>query len=172
VRSCALLPTRYSFLSSALGGPAIRKNPKKLKRIGWREWVSLPGLGIGSIKAKVDTGARSSALHATHITPFQRDGEDWVHFEIHPEQRNATKTVSVEAKVLDQRSVRSSTGHAQMRWAVETEVVFDEMSWPIELTLTSRAPMGFRLLLGRQALRGRFLVNPARSFLGGRRAGK
>jgi hypothetical protein len=150
------------------GGSSIRSGSKNLKRIGWREWVCLPEFGIDAIKAKIDTGARSSAMHAAHITPFERDGEAWVHFEIHPFQRDAKNTVAAEARVLDQRSVRSSTGHAQLRWAVETLVEFDGERWPIELTLTSRAPMGFRLLLGRQAVRRRFVVDPARSYFGGK----
>lgn len=150
------------------GGPAIRRIPKNLQRVGWREWVTLPELGVERIKAKIDTGARSSALHATRITPFERAGEEWVHFEIHPVQRDSRTVITAEAKVLDRRSVRSSTGHAQLRWAVETQVEFAGQQWPIELTLTSRAPMGFRLLLGRQALRRRFVVDPSRSYLGGK----
>jgi hypothetical protein len=139
---------------------------KGRKVIGWREWVALPDLGVAAIKAKVDTGARTSSLHAFAVEEFRAKGRDMVRFEIHPRQRSRRGTVTVEAEVLDVRSVKSSTGHRQRRLVIETDVVLLGERWPIEITLASRDAMGFRMLLGRQALRGRFQVDPGRSFLG------
>lgn len=136
--------------------------------IGWREWVSLPELGIKRIKVKVDSGARSSALHAFEVEPFERDGERWVRFQVHPMQHNDEKIIQVEAKVLEKRSVRSSSGKATVRPVIETTVELMGERWPIELTLANRDQMGFRMLLGRQAFRGRFLVDAEASFCGGK----
>lgn len=136
--------------------------------IGWREWVALPELGIKSIKAKVDTGARSSALHAYDIELFKRGRKQRVRFKVHPLQRDSKKTISVEAPVFElERQVRNSGGAVQSRIVIAVPVrLFGEL-FPIELTLTRRDTMGFRLLLGRQAVRGRFLIDPGRSFLAG-----
>ncbi|NNE43958.1 MAG: ATP-dependent zinc protease [Gemmatimonadetes bacterium] len=142
---------------------------KELSPIGWREWIGLPGLGVTAVKAKVDTGARSSALHAFDVKTFMQDGREYVRFKIHPNQRDTKDTVSAEAPVIDHRSVRSSGGHATVRPVIRTEVTFLGESWPIELTLVGRDEMGFRMLLGRQAVRGRYVVDPGRSFLGGRK---
>lgn len=133
--------------------------------IGWRERVSLPDLNIASIKAKIDTGARSSALHAFDIEIFKREGEDFVRFKVHPSQRSRKKTVIAEAKLVDMRKVRNSGGKAEVRHVIETRVLTAHQQWPIELTLTNRDVMGFRMLLGRQAVRERFLVNPSESYL-------
>ena len=143
-----------------------RRATKRLQLpvIGWREWVALPGFGIKAIKVKVDTGARSSALHAFAMHPFKRKGEDWVRFEIHPKQRKSTGTMTVEAKVLEYRNVRSSSGKVSLRPVIVTEIKLNGQTWPIELTLASRDEMGFRMLLGREAVRNRFLVDPGRSF--------
>lgn len=135
--------------------------------LGWREWIALPELGIEAIKVKVDTGARSSSLHAYDIERFSDDGRSMVRFKVHPRQRDARATVSAEAELVDRRSVRSSSGAETLRPVILTEVRFMEHRWTIELTLTRRDAMGFRMLLGRQAVRGRFLVDPGRSFLGG-----
>ncbi|GBF81027.1 ATP-dependent zinc protease family protein [Aphanothece sacrum] len=140
------------------------KNPKLLI-IGWREWLDLPDLGIQEIKAKIDTGARSSALHAFHIEPFKQEGKDMVHFSVHPCQRDSHYTVATKAELIEWRQVRSSGGHAQVRPVIVTMVELGGQSWPIELTLTNRDVMGFRMLLGREAVRKRFLVNPDQSFL-------
>jgi hypothetical protein len=140
------------------------------KIIGWREWLSIPGLGIETIKAKVDTGARSSALHAFKIRRFERDGEAWVRFQVHPVQRNTKKTVACEARVHDERKVRSSAGHEQIRVVIREQVEVLGERFFIDLTLTNRDAMGFRMLLGREAVRGRFLVDPGRSYFGGRPA--
>lgn len=133
--------------------------------IGWREFLDLPALGIDRIKAKIDTGARSSALHAFHLEKFLHQGEEWIRFEVHPIQRNDRHRIRTAARVLDYRHVTSSGGHRQYRPVILTLVNINGHSWPIELTLTNRDTMGFRMLLGRQAVRDRFLVHPGRSFL-------
>jgi hypothetical protein len=132
--------------------------------IGWREWVRLVDLGGAVVKAKVDTGARTSALHAYEITEVDRGGERWVEFVIHPIQRDERTTVKAAARVVDQREVTPSSGHKELRYVIETEIEMNGESFPIELTLTNRDQMGFRMLLGRRALRDRFLVDPKRSF--------
>lgn len=136
--------------------------------IGWREWVGLPDLGIKSIKAKVDTGARSSSLHAFDVTEFVHRGKKWVRFKVHPAQRNSQRTVETEAAILDYRSVRSSSGKASLRPVIVTHVELLGIVWPVELTLANRDEMGFRMLLGRQAFRDRFLVDAGKSYYGGK----
>ena len=125
-------------------------------------------LGIESIKAKVDTGARSSSLHAFDLTEFERDGETWVRFGIHPMQRSAQKEIETEAKVLEYRSVRSSSGKASMRPVIITNLELLSVRWPVELTLANRDEMGFRMLLGREAFRRRFVVDAGTSYYGGK----
>ncbi|TWT58720.1 hypothetical protein KOR42_21060 [Thalassoglobus neptunius] len=148
----------------------MKRKKRELKIIGWREWVSLPNLEIPAIKAKIDTGATTSSLHAIHIERFRRKGKDFARFQVHPWQRNSQLTVSAEAPLIEYRSVRSSSGHETSRPVILTEIsMFDEV-WPIELTLTNRDQMGFRMLIGRRAMRGRFLVDSARSFLDRTRA--
>ncbi len=137
--------------------------------IGWREWLRLPDLGVDRIKAKVDTGARSSALHAVEICRFERDGEPWVRFVVHPLQRQTRTEVQAEAPLLEERRIRPSTGKATLRPVILTRVSLAGRRWPIEVTLVNRDVMGFRMLLGRQAVRGRFLVDPGRSYLARRR---
>lgn len=137
-------------------------------RVGWREWVALPDVGITHVKAKVDTGARSSALHAHHQVEFERDGIAWVRFAIHPWQRTASDEVVVELPVHDRRVVRSSSGHRTERLTVVTAMVIAGVGVDAEITLTRRDEMGFRLLVGRQALRQGFVVDAARSYVGGR----
>lgn len=139
-----------------------------LPLIGWREWLKLPELNIPRIKVKVDTGARSSSLHAFNIQQVERDGVPYVRFEVHPRQRSDNEVVNVEWPVLEYRSVRSSSGEAAHRPVIVTEVEIMGMRWPIELTLANRDQMGFRMLLGREAVRGRFVVDAGNSFLGGR----
>ncbi len=133
--------------------------------IGWRERLILPDLGISGIKAKIDTGARSSALHAFDIQLFTRGCQEMVKFKVHPYQRNTEDTVITEAELLEHRNVRSSTGHHQLRPVIKTIVKLGNQQWPIELTLTNRDVMGFRMLLGRQAVRQRFLVDSGKSFI-------
>ena len=146
----------------------VKQKRPGLPVIGWREWVGLPDFGIKAIKVKVDTGARSSSLHAFDRHVFERDGVRWVRFKIHPVQRKSSKTVDAEAMVLEFRHVRSSSGVAALRPVIVTTVDLLGITWPVELTLASRDEMGFRMLLGREAFRGRFLVDAGRSFCGGR----
>ena len=153
------------------------KNQKALKKvrvlkrttkpmIGWCEWVAMSQLGIDKIKAKVDTGARTSALHAWGLEPFERDGVAWVRFKVHPLQRNNRQVIACEAAVIDRRAVRNTGGKAEMRYVIETGVTLGNISWTIEVTLTNRDKMGFRLLLGRSAVKNRFLIDAGRSYLG------
>lgn len=141
---------------------------EKQALIGWREWLALPAFGIERIKAKVDTGARTSALHAMQITPFDNDGAAWVSFQVAPHSGGARDLARIEcrAPVRDRRSIKSSSGHSQDRYVITTPVVLGGRHFDIEVTLTDRAEMGFEMLFGRTALRaGRFLVHPTRSFL-------
>ncbi len=146
----------------------MEQQPAVLPVIGWREWVSLPDLPIRRIKAKVDTGARSSSLHAFDVEFFEKESVEWVRFAVHPVQRREKTLLRLEAPVLETRSVRSSSGQAEVRPVIETNVTLLGLTWPIELTLSDRGKMGFRMLLGRQAFRGRFLVDTGRSYYGGR----
>lgn len=133
--------------------------------IGWRETLCLPELGIEEVKAKIDTGARSSALHAFDVHIIESNGASKVRFKVHPYQKDTKQTIIAEADLIDRREVKSSTGHAQLRPVIETTVRLGDRLWPIELTLTNRDVMGFRMLLGRQAIRKRFLVDAGKSFL-------
>ncbi len=146
------------------------KPPGPERVIGWREWVSFPDLGIEWIKAKVDTGARTSALHAFALEEVERHGRTLVRFKIHPEQHSAGWEIDVELPLVERRRVRDSGGNLEERPVVSSEIELLGERWPIELTLTRRDLMGFRMLLGRQAIRGRFLVDPSGSYVGGRRA--
>ncbi|MSP73432.1 MAG: ATP-dependent zinc protease [Myxococcales bacterium] len=139
--------------------------------IGWREWVVLPELGVEAVKAKTDTGARTSALHAFDISTVSREGRSFACFVVHPLQRTAARALRVEAEIIDERTVTNSGGHAESRPVILTTMELAGQSFSIEISLTDRDVMGFRMLLGREALKSRFLVDPARSFFAGR-AGK
>ena len=136
--------------------------------VGWREWVALPSLGVPWIKAKIDTGARSSALHAFELEVVEVAGKPVARFVIHPWQRSSDDAVEVEAPVIDLRTVRSSNGTSERRPVIVTPLRIGEQTLAVEVTLTRRDHMGFRLLIGRQALAHGLLVDPERSFACGR----
>ncbi|SHJ08963.1 Uncharacterized conserved protein [Malonomonas rubra DSM 5091] len=135
--------------------------------IGWREWCSLPELNIPHIKAKVDTGARTSALHAFFVEPYEENGLQMVRFGVHPLQKRVDTEIICCYPVKDFREVSDSGGHREMRYVIETLVNLGDRSWPIEMTLTNRDSMKFRMLLGRTAMAG-MQVLPDQSFLFGR----
>lgn len=142
-----------------------KPDPTSSRLLGWREWVALPRLGVPLLKVKVDTGARSCALHAFDLEEFQRDGVRWVRFTVHPRQDSVEESIRVECELLGERSVRTSAGQVEVRPVVRTEVQVGDSQLPVDLTLTNRDAMGFRMLLGRSAIRGRFVVDPNLSFV-------
>ena len=135
--------------------------------LGWREWLALPGLQIPAIKAKIDTGARTSALHAFFVEPFEKDNVPMVRFGVHPLQKRADLEIICETPIKDYRPVSDSGGHREMRYVIETEFVLGALSRRIEITLTNRDNMKFRMLLGRTALKG-ITISPDKSYLMGR----
>lgn len=137
--------------------------------IGWREWVALPELGIPALKAKIDTGARTSTLHAFDVQSFEHGGIRYVAFGMHPLRRKRDIVVRCRAEVIDQRIVSDSGGHKQKRYVIRSAVRIGDREWPIELTLTNRDTMLFPMLLGRTAMKDRFVVDPDRSYTLGRR---
>lgn len=143
--------------------PSINPMHEKLF-IGWKEWCSLPQLGLPYLKAKVDTGAATSALHAIHIQPFQDKGEWFMRFETHPLQKNSQLIRTCTAKLIDHRLVASSNGEKQNRYVIQTPLTLGGYTWDIELTLTNRIDLGYRMLLGRQALQGFALIDLSRAF--------
>ncbi|MFA9421427.1 MAG: ATP-dependent zinc protease [Gammaproteobacteria bacterium] len=140
----------------------------RILRLGWREWAALPDLGLPAIKVKVDTGARTSALHAFYTEKYQLDSVDMVKFMIHPIQRNYDFDVECHAPLIDFRQVSDSGGHREMRYVIETGIVIGNTHWPIEITLTNRDNMRFRMLLGRRAMEARVVIEPGASYLNGK----
>lgn len=142
---------------------------RDLPHVGWREWLALPELGVRRIKAKVDTGARTAALHAFGLVEFWREGQPWVRFTIHPRQRVDSLEIRVEHPVAEFRVVRSSNGIEVRRPVIVTQINLGRHAWTTEITLADRDAMGFRMLLGRQSIRDQFVVDPGRSFLRSKR---
>ncbi|MDA8792957.1 RimK/LysX family protein [Bacteriovoracaceae bacterium] len=142
---------------------------KELKTIGWREWVSLPQLGVSKIKAKVDSGARTSSVHAFDIKTYRKKNKDFVKFTIHPNQRDSKKEILCDAEVYEFRKVKSSNGQSELRPVILTEVKLLDETWEVEITLTNRDEMGFRMLLGRESIRKKFLIDCGKSFVIGKR---
>jgi hypothetical protein len=139
--------------------------------IGWREWLALPELSIPAIKAKIDTGARTSALHAFSVEPYEENGLQMVRFGVHPLQRRLDVEIICAAPIKDFREVSDSGGHREMRYVIETDIQLGAQTRRVEMTLTNRDNMKFRMLLGRTALAG-ILVAPDRSYLLGRKKHK
>jgi len=140
---------------------------QSLVTVGWREWVLLPDLGLPWIKAKVDTGAKTSCLHASYVTTFTLNDELWVRFGMHPNQDETETIVHCEAKVTDERTVTDSGGHSEMRYVITTEFNLGNIKADIELTLTNRDNMRYRMLLGRRAMVKKMIVDPDKSYLVG-----
>jgi len=138
--------------------------------LGWREWVSLPEINLPAFKAKVDTGARTSAIHAHDIERFSTNGQQMVAFTVLPIQRNYTIMRRCEAPLVDIRDVTDSGGHTETRHVIATRMELSDVSKTIEITLTERRDMLFRMLLGRTSLASEFVVNPGLSFTCGRRS--
>ncbi|HPF78039.1 MAG TPA: ATP-dependent zinc protease [Alphaproteobacteria bacterium] len=144
-------------------------SPKKKKPvIGWEEWCAFPDLGLPAVKAKIDTGAKTSALHAYDLEPFKKDGQDYLRFKVHPIQRNREIECVCEAPLVDYRYVTSSNGEREKRYVIETTFQIGENKFVCNLTLTTRYGMKFRMLLGKKALmQGKFLVDVSKSYIHG-----
>ena len=140
--------------------------------LGWEEWIGLPLLGLPSLKVKIDTGARTSALHARNIETFSQNGIDRVRFKVHPVPRRPAIEIDCSAPIHDQRVITSSNGEPELRFVIKTDIEIGDRRWPIEITLTNRESMRFRMLIGRQALQPGMLVDPTAAFLHPRRSHK
>ena len=143
--------------------------PDEKLTLGWREWVGLPELDLPEIKAKVDTGARTSTLHAFELHTFSEGGKPRVRFKMHPLQKDSQVVVNCVADIVDERFVTDSGGHREQRLIISTPLTIGPWSWPIEMTLTARDNMMFRMLLGRTAIKGIAMVDPSRSYTTGKR---
>lgn len=136
--------------------------------IGACEWVALPELGIARLRARVDTGAKSCALHASDIQVFERDGLDWIRFKVHLDHPAHSHDRQCECRLKDVRSVRSTSGKAEQRFTIRTPIIIGHSRWLVDITLTNREKMRYRMLLGRTAMENHALVYPARTFLQGK----
>jgi len=136
--------------------------------LGWREWCALPDLGIPALKAKVDTGAKTSVLHTFQVYSFEEKGQRYVRFLVHPLQKNDVLVRECIAAVKDERMVSDSGGHKEMRYIIETEIRMGDKSWAIEMSLTNRDTMRFRMLLGRRAMQRGIVVDPSASYINGK----
>ena len=145
-----------------------RSADDKKRVVGWREWVALPQIGVKSIKAKLDTGARSSALHAFNLRPLRQDGKLLVQFDVHPFQRNDDIYKTCVAEVVDYRWITNSGGGREKRFVIVTTLQMGRDAWPVEVTLTDRDQMGFRMLIGRTAMEPRLIIDPTKSYRLGR----
>lgn len=140
--------------------------------VGWREWVTLPDLGVNAIKAKLDTGARTSSLHTFFIEPYSENGKSMVHFGLHPLQRQKDIEIICQAEVLDRRMVLDTGGKRELRYVILTTLTMAGVEWPIEVNLTNREYLRFRLLIGRTAMENRLSIDPGRSYVLGRNLAK
>ena len=143
--------------------------PQGLATFGWREWVALNDLNLPTIKAKIDTGARTSALHAFELEPILENGVERIKFKIHASHKNNDAVTECVANIVDQRDIKNSGGQLETRWVIESNLTVGTLTWPIELTLTSRKDMKFRMLIGRSAMKNRIVVDPSRSYLVGKK---
>ena len=142
----------------------VKQNRGSKITLGWREWAGLPTLDIDQIKVKVDTGAKNSALHAYNLSLIKKNEEDWICFDIHPNQKDNLIKKSCKAKLIGRRWVTNSGGTREKRFVIETPIRIGDREWQIIVTLSNRDEMGFRMLVGRSAIRGRYVVDPGRSF--------
>ena len=158
-----------SAMPSTFEGPVKKKKRKRLlPLIGWREWAAFPEIGVDRIKAKIDTGAKTSAVHAFRIRVVEKNGGEWAEFRLHPVQKRKTPEIKCAAPIIDRRRIRSSNGAVEERLIIRTTLRLGEREWPVDLSLAARDEMGFRLLLGRDALRRKFMIDPSASFLLGK----
>lgn len=153
--------------------PLIKRMPKLVFKsqkmlIGWQEWCTLPGLKVPLIKAKIDTGAKTSSLHVFDLQPFHKNYQQWVRFVVHPLQRNSKLSLIRRARVVDERMVMSSNGHKELRYVIKTPLTLGNLSWDIEVTLSNRDPLAFRMLLGREALKSRVIIDPTKALCQGK----
>ena len=146
----------------------LKRSTREKITVGWHEWCALPTLGVPAIKAKIDTGAKTSSLHAFNIKTSPADHHDLVHFSIHPIQGDIRTVIHCHAPIRDQRFVMSSSGHKELRYVISTYLTLGDLSWEIELTLSDRDPLRFRMLLGREALKNNVLISPSRSLCQGK----
>lgn len=153
---------------ASAGSVSPAKLSTKMKVIGWREWVALPGLNVRMVKAKIDTGARSSSLHAFDMETYHENGIERVRFSIHPVQNRDDIFINADVPILERRHVKSSNGEVSERIVIRTELILLRQKMQVDLTLANRDAMGFRMLVGREAIRTRFLVDSGGSFLAGR----